>query len=39
MKADEIKVVDEEVCTDSLGIEEAEGWCDKVNMGQWEEEI
>ena len=38
-EVDKIEVVDEEVRTDSSGIEEVEGWCDKVNVGQWEEEI
>ena len=38
MKVEEIKEV-EIIHRDSSGIEVVEGWTEKVNVGQWEEEI
>ena len=36
---EEIKEVDWVVHSESSGIEVVEGWCNRVNVGQWEEEI
>ena len=38
MKVEEIKEV-KIIHSDSSGIKAVEGWTEKVNMGQWEEEI
>ena len=38
-EVEEIDGVDWAVRSESSGIEAVEGWCDRVNVGQWEEEI
>ena len=38
MKVEEIEEV-EIIHSNSSGIKAVEGWTEKVNMGQWEEEI
>ena len=38
VKVEEIEEV-EIIHSDSSGIEAVEGWTEKVNVGQWEEEI
>ena len=39
MKVEEVEEGEEMIRSESSGIEEIEGWTEKVNWGQWEEEI